>query len=517
MTMKKYFLIIVCGTFIPLFCMEEPPAKKQRVETEEQKATSSLHKAAQKGDLKVVQELIKSGISVNAENKSGGTALHYAAAQGHRDIVQFLVESGANLDAIGKILGASKATPLYFAAQEKHWDIVHLLVMYGANPNIEANKNKVTGLTPLYLAVEEQNTETVKFLLEHKANPRIIVLLAAHDANSGAPRSQEDRTDALHLAVKLNNRELVKLLLHHQASPNNLNYQLNLSGDLLKSKWVTINLIQRTAFEKGDLEIQRELLAKGAEFSLKDTSSDTAIITSLQKLLPGLSLAAFLNIIDAVKNCLKSEVSSADLDQALKYALAKKNYSIILYLLGKGADPKKALAQLNSIPKDMTEHYNLRTQILRRQPLHVQIVNNPLLCKAITLTRGDSYIPLELDLKISPTNVLLTAIKEGKAIDAAAALKAGANPNATSQQETPVLALAALHDSIDAAVKLVAELLKYKANVPDLLLYFLCKSPDVAERQNIIKMIYVAALQQRVSFSSETKTLCEAVLDGNNA
>jgi Ankyrin repeats (3 copies) len=55
-----------------------------------------LHMAASGGNPRMVETLIKKGISINAQNKSGKTPLHYAAAKGHREIVSILLNNHAD-------------------------------------------------------------------------------------------------------------------------------------------------------------------------------------------------------------------------------------------------------------------------------------------------------------------------------------------------------------------------------------------------------------------------------------
>lgn len=50
-----------------------------------------LHKAAKKGELKVVEKLLENTrVDMNAKDEYGGTALHKAAENGHLDVVKEL-------------------------------------------------------------------------------------------------------------------------------------------------------------------------------------------------------------------------------------------------------------------------------------------------------------------------------------------------------------------------------------------------------------------------------------------
>lgn len=58
--------------------------------------------AAQYGDLKRVEKLLKGGCFVDKLDSAGYTALHYAARNGKLEVCRFLVEQGADVNAVTK-------------------------------------------------------------------------------------------------------------------------------------------------------------------------------------------------------------------------------------------------------------------------------------------------------------------------------------------------------------------------------------------------------------------------------
>jgi ankyrin repeat protein len=60
---------------------------------------TSIHDAACKGDLAMLQACIASGEDINSMGEGGCTALHFAADRGHLELVQWLIQHGAQLDA----------------------------------------------------------------------------------------------------------------------------------------------------------------------------------------------------------------------------------------------------------------------------------------------------------------------------------------------------------------------------------------------------------------------------------
>ena len=54
--------------------------------------------ASRKGNTKVVKISLKSGASVDIQDKNGDTALHWVARYGYKEIVKLLLEAGASVN-----------------------------------------------------------------------------------------------------------------------------------------------------------------------------------------------------------------------------------------------------------------------------------------------------------------------------------------------------------------------------------------------------------------------------------
>lgn len=61
---------------------------------------TNLHKAAYKGDIGTVEDLLSSGDDVNARGAQQRTPLHRAVGKGHNNVVQLLVSKGAQPDLV---------------------------------------------------------------------------------------------------------------------------------------------------------------------------------------------------------------------------------------------------------------------------------------------------------------------------------------------------------------------------------------------------------------------------------
>jgi uncharacterized protein len=92
--------------------------------------SSWLHVAAGKGQLAIVQELVKRGMDVNARGGIlGGNALHAVADGHHVEVVKYLLDVGSEMD-----VSDSQRNPLFAAILDDNVDIAQLLINRGLDP-----------------------------------------------------------------------------------------------------------------------------------------------------------------------------------------------------------------------------------------------------------------------------------------------------------------------------------------------------------------------------------------------
>jgi GNAT superfamily N-acetyltransferase len=96
--------------------------------------SQKLHFAAQDGDAKQVEQLIKGGYSPNKFDELGKTPLHYAAAGEHFEVVSLLLAHGANVNAHHEPTISN--TPIADVAQTCSLKMAQLLLDAGADPTI---------------------------------------------------------------------------------------------------------------------------------------------------------------------------------------------------------------------------------------------------------------------------------------------------------------------------------------------------------------------------------------------
>lgn len=155
-----------------------------------------LHLAVLKNQPDALDELIASGIDVEAEDISDLTALDQAALDGKREFAERLIQAGAvvrlpaaialeRADDVERILAANahllktgqKYGQLFVQASERaSANVIRTLLKYGADVNTRALEgaaiDNAEGYTALHAAAFHGNMGAVEVLLEAGANPR---------------------------------------------------------------------------------------------------------------------------------------------------------------------------------------------------------------------------------------------------------------------------------------------------------------------------------------------------------
>ncbi|KAJ5655029.1 ankyrin repeats (3 copies) domain-containing protein [Penicillium lividum] len=120
---------------------------------------TALHRAAWSGSATIVK-LLRSGDNLGLKDKNGNTALHIASQMGYAHVVELLITrqtlSGRNYDGL---------TPLHFAAMNGHTEVADLL----KDADLEA-KDKYFGWTPLHCAADHGDEDMVQSLISRGAD-----------------------------------------------------------------------------------------------------------------------------------------------------------------------------------------------------------------------------------------------------------------------------------------------------------------------------------------------------------
>lgn len=158
---------------------------------------TALHRAAEVGDLEMMEELIAAGAAVDAARADGHRPVHCALHRGRKPRDQAL-------EAARLLLKRGAEYTIYLAAEFGDAEFVRAALQRDRS---QANHADAQWWRPITAAARRGDFEMVKLLLDHGADPNL--------PEGGAPVGQ-----ALWLAVYLDQPEMVKLLLDHGANPN---------------------------------------------------------------------------------------------------------------------------------------------------------------------------------------------------------------------------------------------------------------------------------------------------------
>lgn len=169
--MKKFILVFLLGIN---FCFSQE---------------KDIFTIARSGTVQEVMDLhTKNPKVLNYKNENGFTPLILACYKGNIDVIQFLIKNSTTVNTSSEM-----GTPLMAAAVRGNVEIVKMLLENTANPNLTDEK----GTTALMYAVQFRNAKNVALLLQYKANK----LLKDNDGKT-----------AFEFAVFSKNEEIINLL-----------------------------------------------------------------------------------------------------------------------------------------------------------------------------------------------------------------------------------------------------------------------------------------------------------------
>jgi ankyrin repeat protein len=183
---------------------------------------TALHFAARQGNVNTVKALLAGGAHVNLVSPGDGTSpLLIAIINGHFDLATYLLEQGADptlassagatpLYAVLNVQWAPKAAypqpRAYLQQQHSYLDVMKALLERGADPNVRVNRKiwytsynfdqssmDEVGATPFWRAAYASDVEAMKLLVAHGADPAIPTIKPARrPRNEDSPAELSD-------------------------------------------------------------------------------------------------------------------------------------------------------------------------------------------------------------------------------------------------------------------------------------------------------------------------------------
>ncbi len=258
-------------------------------------AWTALMFAAREGADGAARALAEAGADLNLADPDGTTALVFAIINGHYDTAKVLIEKGADpniADSTG--MAALYAAvdmhtlPWMFGRREQTPDdktpcdeIIRMLLDYGADPDARLTSILMqrahttgdtalgAGSTPFLRAVKSADLPIMKLLIEYGANPLAVeknhttaLMLASgqgwRDGNAAIPTRDRGTVDDAKAAIDM----LVAL-----------------GADVNAKNDAGVTAMHDAAF-RGDTDIIRHLLSKGADLHAKDRQGRAPLDTA---------------------------------------------------------------------------------------------------------------------------------------------------------------------------------------------------------------------------------------------
>ncbi|CAH3163669.1 unnamed protein product [Porites evermanni] len=170
---------------------------------DENKCATPLQVAGRFNSPATARLLLVRGADVAKKSTYGQQALHYAARRGNLAVVEVLLREGM---ADANATDNENSTPLHAASQEGKLNVVRILLNHGADPRMSDND----GYTAVHLAAKEGHGDVLEILLStaRKVGVSLATILNKmdHDANS-----------CLHLAVQYRHIKCAEVCIKYGA------------------------------------------------------------------------------------------------------------------------------------------------------------------------------------------------------------------------------------------------------------------------------------------------------------
>ncbi|MEO0469970.1 MAG: ankyrin repeat domain-containing protein, partial [Bacteroidota bacterium] len=124
---------------------------------------SALHMAVEKGNVDLVNLILKGKPELEPRDRAGDTPMHIAIREDQDQIVDALLEMDQRYNASNR----RGQTPLHLAIARDKDDIAETLIRSG----VDVNASDSNGRTPLHIAVLERNQQMARLLLQNEAIP----------------------------------------------------------------------------------------------------------------------------------------------------------------------------------------------------------------------------------------------------------------------------------------------------------------------------------------------------------
>ncbi|KAL7888091.1 hypothetical protein AOLI_G00030650 [Acnodon oligacanthus] len=383
-----------------------------KLDQRDHQGRTALHRAAEAGHTAAAVTLVRAGADIHAKDKASKNAQHLAAQNGHEDTVRALVEEEARSFK-------NQTTFLHMAAVEDDSELAGILLRNGASVDVQDSQRK----TPLFHAISRGNENTAAVLLQAGAQVNSGIMEAAFDLNRKSvlslllkniknTMSQNEIKSVLFKAIKRNLDGVVAALIDSGAD-------VNACDDLGYTPLLL-------ATELRNVEVFKVLVSKKAQLDKRLPNQTSALHLAIQ------SGSMPLTQILLDKGLDPNSIGPKD-QTPLHFSALHNHPALMALLLRKGA-------QVNSVTQD-----GLTALHLASQSGHTESVAQLLEGKADVHTQDKQG-----------RTALHWAANHGEANIIKLLLFAGAEANPAEKERKTPLHLAAMAGHTDAVSTLLA-------------------------------------------------------------
>ena len=291
------------------------------VDGHEQRSFPPLHFAAYKGDLTMIQLLLRKGAPIHAKSDQGAQAIHSACIIGSIDVLTVLIAAGASVNCRDH----KGRQPMHYLCETRRPEVIQFLAQNGAEIDGVSHSSQTT---PLGIACEN----------EIDANSRALLSLGALVTSS-----------ILDTAVRTGSPGLVETLLISVAKQE--------EGQSVMATYLNKNFTDLTAWSLYGVDNPQEkrmlqLLLKPTDLLLKDREGETVLHRLLDaqwkwkrdgRLFESMVFHQFLKILPYDKALEKDEI---------RLFVRRKNAALSANQKRDTADASVFLDQSSQSPKE---------------------------------------------------------------------------------------------------------------------------------------------------------------------
>uniref|UniRef100_A0ABD2WWG8 Uncharacterized protein n=1 Tax=Trichogramma kaykai TaxID=54128 RepID=A0ABD2WWG8_9HYME len=264
-----------------LFKICDEKHQSMQVDAQDKMGQTPLHAAITKGNMKLVEILMRRGANPNLATNIGSTPLHYSCKRDvdEDELMKRFFEIGVDVNNLVQVDPRDKSgnTPLHWAMKRGHKSMAELVLRKGADPHSTNDK----GETPLHIvcAKEGDDLETVEKFFDVNGELDRPVRVDARDKLGRTP---------LYRAVLKGHKRVTIFLLRKGADPN-----------LADEKGCTpLHVISEDHYDDCDLlellfKISKEV-DRPVQIDVRDNEGRTPLQRAVASLLP--------NVFDVLMN-----------------------------------------------------------------------------------------------------------------------------------------------------------------------------------------------------------------------